>query len=125
VPRNTPQRQAIRDALQQANRPLSPHEVLAGAQGEVPRLGIATVYRTLKELTQEGWLVAVELPGEPQRWEVAGKGHHHHFSCEDCGKVFELRGCPPNLGLLVPPGFTMQRHEVFIYGHCRECGGGR
>ena len=121
--RNTPQRQAIRETLQQANRPMSPQEVLDDAQGAVPRLGLATVYRTLKELTQEGWLVAVELPGEPQRWEVAGKGHHHHFSCEDCGKVFELSGCPANLARLVPPGFTMQRHEVFIFGHCRDCGG--
>jgi Fur family ferric uptake transcriptional regulator len=121
VERDTSQRRAIRKVLQDAGRPLSPHEVLTKAQGIVPRLGIATVYRTVKGLTDQGVLVAVELPGEPQRYEVAGKVHHHHFSCRACGRVFELEGCPGNLTKLVPKGFVMEDHELFLYGRCKDC----
>ena len=48
--RETRQRRAIRHVIEEAGRPLSPHEVLKGAQ-VYPRLGIATVYRTLKGQT--------------------------------------------------------------------------
>jgi hypothetical protein len=63
--RNTRQRSAIRHAIAQANRPLLPLEVLDAAQQDVPGLGIATVYRNLKLLVEEGELQAVNLPGRP------------------------------------------------------------
>jgi Fur family ferric uptake transcriptional regulator len=36
--------------------------------------------------------------------------------------MFEMDGCPGDLQSLVPRGFVMEDHEVFIYGRCRECG---
>ena len=70
------QRDAIRQALEAAGRPLLPAEILAAAQGEVPALGMATVYRNLKQLAEAGEIQTVALPGEAPRFEVAG--HHHH-----------------------------------------------
>lgn len=119
--RNTTQRTAIRGVLTAADRPLTPREVLDGARGSVPNMGLATVYRTVKALTEEGWLVPVEMPGQPQRYERAGKGHHHHFNCNRCGRTFEMEGCPTGIDALVPEGFSMEAHEVFIYGLCDEC----
>jgi len=119
--RQTRQRAIIRDVFENANRPLGAPEVLAGAQRHMARLGIATVYRTIKALVDEGWLVPVDLPGEPPRYELAGKGHHHHFHCRDCGKMFELNGCVDNLKRLLPPGFNISGHEVLLYGQCSTC----
>lgn len=119
--RSTRQRQAIRDVLFELNRPLSPSEVLEAAQRLVPRLGIATVYRTLKGLVEEGEVVAVDLPGEPPRYETAGKKHHHHFHCTCCGKVFELEGCPGDMSYLAPRGFRTISHEIVLYGRCSDC----
>ena len=48
--RSTRQRTAIRAAIDAAGRPLSPQEVLEAAQAEVPALGLATIYRNLKQL---------------------------------------------------------------------------
>jgi hypothetical protein len=79
VRRNTRQRRAIEEVFQSANRPLSTQEVLDLAQSQKPGIGIATVYRTLKMLIDTGWLTVVKLPGEPPRYEIAGKPHHHHF----------------------------------------------
>ncbi len=119
--RDTAQRRAIRGVFNQENRPLTPQELLEGAQSAVPQMGLATVYRTLKSLTEAGAVMVVDVPGEPQRYELAGKDHHHHFSCKQCGRMFEMDGCPGDLERLVPDGFVMEDHEVFIYGRCRDC----
>lgn len=119
--RDTSQRRAIRKVLADAGRPLTPQEVLDVAQADVPGLGIATVYRAIKGLREEGWLTPVELPGEPTHFEVSGKQHHHHFSCRGCGRVYELKGCPADLKRLLPRGFSMEDHEVVLYGSCKEC----
>lgn len=119
--RNTRQRGAIRRAFQRADRPLSTAEVLEQARGEVGHLGIATVYRNIRALVDENWLVPVELPGEVARYEVQGKAHHHHFHCRRCDRVFEVPGCPGTLTTLLPRGFELESHEVVLYGACAEC----
>jgi Fur family ferric uptake transcriptional regulator len=122
MPRNTRQREAIRQAMEAAGRPLSPQEVRLAAQRIVPRLGIATVYRCLKELVETRWAVPVELPGEPARYERAGKAHHHHFRCRSCERVYEVEGCAYAGKAAVPPGFRIESHEVILYGVCARCG---
>jgi Fur family transcriptional regulator, ferric uptake regulator len=119
--RDTRQRRAIRAALERADRPLSPKEVLTASRRRIATLGLATVYRTLNTLVAEGWLVEVQLPGEPPRYEVAGKTHHHHFVCDRCHRVFEVHGCPGDMSGMVPEAFELTRHEVVLYGICAEC----
>jgi Fur family ferric uptake transcriptional regulator len=119
--RNTNQRRAIRRAFEEAGRPLSPLEVLQAAKPYSPSLGIATVYRALKGLTEEGWLLPVELPGESTRFEMAGKPHHHHFACRKCKLVLDLPECRDSFKSQVPPGYTVESHEVVFYGLCPKC----
>lgn len=119
--RDTAQRRAIRDVIEWADRPLAPREVLDAAQGAVPSLGMATVYRTLKALLEEAWLVPVDLPGAAPRYERAGKRHHHHFVCDRCDRVYEVDGCPIDPGSVAPPGFRLERHDVVLYGVCPDC----
>lgn len=119
--RETKQRKAIRNALADAGHPLSPRELLSLARDEVSGLGIATVYRNISALQEEGSIVPVELPGEPPRYEVAGKAHHHHFHCRECDKVYEIEGCPGNLQSVTPMGFQLETHEVVLYGLCEIC----
>jgi len=119
--RDTAQRRAIRRALDEAGRPLGALEVLDRAQGDVPGLGLATVYRNIKALTEEGAVAVVELPGQPPRFESAGKDHHHHFLCESCGKLYELGGCLGGVKELLPAGFRLSTHELLLHGRCRAC----
>lgn len=123
--RNTRQRRAIRDAFVTADRPLNPNEVLELAAAGHEGIGIATVYRNIKNLVEEGWLTTVELPGESARYELAGKAHHHHFHCKQCGKVYELNGCLSGFKAMAPEGFEVTGHEVLLYGVCRSCGEAR
>lgn len=119
--RQTRQRAAIHRVFAEHERPLEPREVLAAARRHVPSLGMATVYRTLKSLVDEGKVVSVMLPGDQIRYEAAGRKHHHHFQCRHCNKVFELPGCPGNFSRLTPRGFQLDDHEVVLYGRCAVC----
>lgn len=121
IRRDTKQRRAIRQVMEAAERPLSSEEVLDAAQGLIPGLGLATVYRTLNALQQERLLVPVDIPGHPSRYEKAGLKHHHHFACTGCRRVFELTGCSYAGDKGVPRGFQVEGHEVILYGHCRDC----
>ncbi len=119
--RHTAQRQSIQAVFDASDRPLTPNEVHIAAQRVSPALGMATVYRAIKDFLEEKWLVSVTLPGEPARYERAGKQHHHHFHCSNCDRVFEAEGCSLSLQKLVPQGFRLAAHELTLYGLCAGC----
>ncbi|WAC71721.1 transcriptional repressor [Roseateles sp. SL47] len=119
--RSTRQRTAIRNVIEAAGRPLSPQEVLAAAQADVPALSLATVYRNLKQLMEAGEIQSVDLPGESPRYEGAHHHHHHHFQCTGCQRVFDVHNCPGDMAGLAPKGFSVERHELTLYGRCDEC----
>lgn len=98
-------------------------EIHERAGREIPRLGIATVYRTVKALKGEGEVVTVELPGEEPRYEPVGRGHHHHFRCLSCEQIFDLGICPVGIprGTTLPGGYTVEDHELTLYGRCSAC----
>src|SRR5690349_23270702 len=95
--RKTRQRREIRNVFEHSERPLGADEVLELAREKMAGLGMATVYRTIKALTDDGWLVPVALPGASPRYEIRGKAHHHHFHCRKCRRIFELSGCVDQL----------------------------
>jgi Fur family ferric uptake transcriptional regulator len=119
--RNTRQKQAIREAFTEAGRPLSPEEALHTAKRHHQGLGIATVYRNIRALVEDGWLIPVDMPGKSTRYELSGKKHHHHFHCSRCDKVYELDGCIAAAIPRLPKGFTSVGHELYLFGLCSGC----
>jgi Fur family ferric uptake transcriptional regulator len=120
--RKTRQRSAIDSVLRRAKRPLSPQEILDETRLAVRAIGLATVYRTLKLLVAEGTVSAIDLPGETSRYEPSTRSHHHHFQCTRCNRVYDVPGCPGNLRRMAPRGFTVEHHDVTLYGRCSDCG---
>src|SRR5438045_8408399 len=116
--RSTRQRDAVKEVIQTAMRPLSPREVLDAARAIVPALGMGTVYRNLKLLVADGAIEVITLPGESPRYELSESAHHHHFQCTTCRRVYDVPGCPGNLRRLAPRGFTVEHHDVTLYGRC-------
>jgi Fur family ferric uptake transcriptional regulator len=119
--RNTLQRREIRNVFEHSERPLGAEEVLQLASEKMAGLGMATVYRTIKVLTNDGWLVPVALPGASPRYEIRGKAHHHHFHCRKCRRIYELNGCVDQLLNMIPRTFQMLDHIVLIDGVCADC----
>jgi Fur family ferric uptake transcriptional regulator len=119
--RTTVQRKAIHAALEKAGRPLSPPEIFQYARQSAPGLGMATVYRTLKRMLDDSAIQQVELPGEAPRYERTGIGHHHHFRCNSCNRVFDWFDCDCQCEDKQPKGFALEGHDVFLYGRCDQC----
>jgi Fur family ferric uptake transcriptional regulator len=119
--RNTRQREAVRQAFDASCRPLSPQDVLAAAQRDCPQLGIATVYRALKGLCEEGWLARVELPGQAGAYYERRQDHHHHFQCRRCDRLYRVDCSPLHVERFTPAGFLVERHELVLYGVCERC----
>lgn len=94
---------------------------MEAAQAEVPGLSLATVYRNLKQLIEAGEIASVSLPGDSPRYESAQHSHHHHFQCTECQRVFDVHECPGDMTALAPAGFTVERHELTLYGRCSDC----
>lgn len=124
VPRQTTQRRAIREVLEQAAGPLTPQEILERASRDLTSLGLATVYRNLNSLLDAGEVKAVHLPGDPARFEPARAQHRHHFRCEGCAAVFVIdEPCPVQglEGVTLPGGFKVAGHALTLYGTCPDC----
>ena len=121
--RNTRQRRVIRDVFEDAERPLSIEEVLGAAQRDSNAVSLSTVYRFVRALVEDGTLSAFELPGQGAFYERAGKAHHHHFSCERCGRVYELNDCVSIEKLALPKNFTAVSHDLTVVGICATCNG--
>jgi Fur family transcriptional regulator, ferric uptake regulator len=121
--RDTQQREAIRKAVLEAERPVAIQEILESAQRDVSHLGMATVYRNLKTLQEDGLIVPVNISGQPSRWESAIKSHHHHFLCLTCNKLFDIPDCPKGLARILPAGFDLEEHDILLRGKCNTCAG--
>jgi Fur family ferric uptake transcriptional regulator len=119
--RKTVQRDAIKEAFLLKNRPIRINEILQLGKKTVASLNQATVYRNLKLLVESGWLRIIHHPDLGVFYERADKGHHHHFHCHSCDRLFEVPGCALNEKESTPPGFVMERHEVFLFGKCPSC----
>ena len=104
-----------------AGRPLQAQDILQQAAQAVSLLSLATVYRNLKALQEEGAIKSVVLPGQNPRYELASHVHHHHFQCRGYSRVFDRKGCPGNLDRMAPSGFTVEDHEIILYGRCGNC----
>lgn len=121
--RITKQGTAILEVIKAAGRPLLSQEIFDLSSSKVSGIGIATVYRNIKSLLDQGAIQEVLLPGENPRYEVAeaGHDHHHHFQCYKCDKVYDVHACPGDLTHLAPAGFLVKAHELTLYGNCAEC----
>lgn len=117
----TRQREAIGDVLREAGRPLTREEILALARARVPRLGPATVDRTIRELTADFQLVGVDFPGQPRRYELPAGHEHPHLICRSCDRVFDLPVAMRLPKIRPPEGFSVTGGEVIYSGTCPDC----
>ncbi|MGH3112362.1 MAG: Fur family transcriptional regulator, partial [Gaiellaceae bacterium] len=82
--RATPQRVRVLAELMRERDDATAQELHERLRARGRRLGLATVYRTLNALAEEGIVDALShRPGELcYRW--CGDEHHHHLVCSAC-----------------------------------------
>ena len=62
-----------------------------GVAAELPEVGRATVYRTIRLLMEAGVVCKLALPDGAPKYTLARVEHHHHTVCASCGTVGEFR----------------------------------
>ncbi len=120
--RLTPQRRVVVDAVAATDGAFTVPELYDRARMAEPRIGLATVYRTLELLRRSGAVRRLAGEGRPA-YVRCSPGHHHHLVCLACGSVEETDVCaaPPDAELKQRYGFAAVGHEVDFYGTCRRC----
>ena len=92
---------------------------------ELPNVGRATVYRTIKILMESGVVCKLAMPDGAPLYSMARVGHHHHTVCVKCGNIGEFKHVSIErllraIGREVSGEIVGHRIEVFI--NCEECG---
>jgi Fur family ferric uptake transcriptional regulator len=109
-----------------SRRHISVDELTGEVKRINPRIGYATVYRTLRLLRECGLAVERHFDDGEARFEKAGEEtrHHDHFICERCGKIVEFTSQGVEAleeRVARKLGFVVTRRRLELYGICREC----
>lgn len=122
--RPTRQRLTVISELMVEDDDVTAQELHERLRGRGERLGLATVYRTLGILAEEGVIDALShRPGELS-YRLCGDGHHHHLVCSSCHRVVELEECEldPWLDRITAShGFVATSHRLEVSGLCGDC----
>jgi Fur family ferric uptake transcriptional regulator len=123
--RSTDQRRLIVETFFKAPNHVSIEELLTQVRSHDPKVGYATVYRTLKLLTECGVAFERRFGDGLARYELADDASHHdHLICVDCGTIVEFE--EPRIERLQEAvaeahGFDLRSHKHELYGVCADC----
>ncbi len=122
--RNTWQREAVREALGDAEGFVSAQSLHAALRDGGSGVGLATVYRALADLATEGEADSLQQDGESLYRACTPGTHHHHLICRNCGTTVEITAAPVESWaqeVAAANGFTQAEHVVDIFGLCPAC----
>ena len=122
--RLTPQRLMIVEAIEGAADHVSAEDIFSRIRARYPYVNISTVYRTLELLKGLGLVIETDFGEGRVRYHPAGKGHHHHLVCQECGAIIDLdESALASIKdvLLREHGFAADLKHLAIFGHCVKC----
>ena len=104
---------------------LTANEIFEALRRKDRKIGLASVYRALEQLTSLQLVQRLEFPDAARYEPMPPSGeHHHHVICESCGKVEpfadgRLERALDRVGEAV--GFHVDAHDVLLRGACADC----
>jgi Fur family ferric uptake transcriptional regulator len=87
--RITPQREMIIEAIAHQGNHINAEEVFALVQQRTQSMNIATVYRTLDLLVEQGLVSRVDLGEGHVMYATTQHGPHIHLVCRQCGRIID------------------------------------
>ncbi len=121
--RMTKQRKIILEELRKVTSHPTANQLHQMVRKRLPGISIATVYRNLETLTDEGEIMKLGVAGTQRRFD-GNSLNHYHIRCTRCGRVDDVhmdlvasleqaaeRSC----------GYRIQSHNVEFTGICPEC----
>jgi len=121
-PTLNPRQQALLKALNACGDEMSGQQLHRSLDDAVS-MGLATVYRNLRQLQQRGLVRCRHLPTGEALYAPVDRDRHH-LTCVDCGKTQVLNHCPIH-GIDVPAesraDFKLLFHTLEFFGLCSDC----
>jgi Fur family ferric uptake transcriptional regulator len=123
--KSTRQRSIIIDTFFGLDGHYTVEDLWARVRQEDPRVSVATVYRTMKLLSDCGLAHARNFGDGQTRYEAAvGRHHHDHLICTRCGLIVEFENDRIEQmqdAVARKHGFSVISHKMELYGLCRDC----
>ncbi len=124
VYRMTPQRAKILEYLKSTKSHPSAEMVYDAIKDEMPGMSLATVYRNLQHLANEGQILRFCV-GKESRYDGDNKDHAH-FVCKECDAVVDVE-FDAEIGKRVFDEYNKKKDlsiesvQLFFFGYCGEC----
>jgi Fur family ferric uptake transcriptional regulator len=122
--RITPQREMIIEAVAHQGNHINADEVFALIQKRTQSMNIATVYRTLELLVEQGLASRIDLSEDRVIYTTHQHGSHIHLVCRQCGQVIDADQdllSTFNYQLQSDYHFAADLQHISVLGLCSEC----
>lgn len=118
----TSHRKTVFDVVKSSQDHPTARQVFDRAVQKSPRLSFATVYNSLKYLSDHGLIRQVSFGEDFIRYDGMLARHDHLF-CRNCRQVEDLMdlSIPEAEQFLLPKGFKVEEVSLKISGLCQSC----
>ena len=121
----TKQRRVVLNVFLECKDHVSVEELYSIVSEQEPKIGLATIYRTLALLTKSGLALEMDFGDGQKRYESSFmSAHHDHMVCTECGKIIEFNH--PLIEkyqeeIAIQNGFKITSHKLDLFGYCSNC----
>ena len=121
----TKQRRTVLKIFLESKDHVSVEELYNEVLKTEPKIGLATVYRTLALLTKSGLALEMDFGDGQKRYESSYRSlHHDHMVCTECGKILEFNH--PLIEkyqeeIAKQKNFRITSHKLDLFGLCEDC----
>jgi Fur family transcriptional regulator, ferric uptake regulator len=122
--RTTRQRSALVALLDELDGFRSAQDLHALLRERGDSVGLATVYRALQALVDDGQLDVLRGTDGEASYRRCSPVHHHHLVCRSCGRTVEVADPPVErwaARIATEHGFADVQHQVEVFGTCADC----
>lgn len=124
IARQSKKRDAMLALLRGSKRHPSAEQVYHMLKPDYPGLSLATVYRNLGQLCEQGLVKRVGAVNGQERYDGEIRPHSH-FICNRCAAILDLPRLSPGEGcveqLSVQYEFQPEDCEFIVRGLCKDC----
>jgi Fur family ferric uptake transcriptional regulator len=122
--KSSTRRDLILVTLASAGRHITAEDLLQAVRARDPRIGAATVYRTLRILQESGLVAERRFDGGATLFELVDDHHHDHLICTHCKTIVEFEDDAiesEQSRIAEAHGFELHSHRHELYGLCPRC----
>ncbi len=117
------QREQILETLRNNCIHPTAEQVYSLVKPELPNISLATVYRNLNQLAENGTILKIDSLDGTAHFDYC-REQHYHFICTKCNKVYDVPyNIAPDLAEKVreQTGLTVESCDVSLKGICPDC----